>query len=58
MMARLNALGASAHRHPAYKCAVTLLNATFRKAKLGQRFAVLEAATWVIELLERLPPVV
>jgi hypothetical protein len=29
-----------------------LLNATFRKASLAQRVAVLQAASWLIDLLE------
>jgi hypothetical protein len=32
-----------------------LLNDTFRKSKLAQRLAVLQAAAWLIDILERLP---
>jgi hypothetical protein len=54
LVARLRDLGDKAERHPGYKRALTLLNDTFRKSKLGQRLAVLEAATWLIDLLEKL----
>jgi hypothetical protein len=54
LVARLSALGEAAHRHPGYKRALTLLNVTFRRAKLAQRLAILQAATWLIDLLEKL----
>jgi hypothetical protein len=54
LVARLTALSESGQRHPGYKRAFTLLNATFRKAKLAQRLAILEAASWLIDLLEKL----
>jgi hypothetical protein len=54
LIARLHTLGGNAQSHPAYKRALTLLNDTFRKAKLAQRLAVLQAATWLIDVLERL----
>ena len=54
LVARLRTLGEKAERHPGYKRALTLLNDTFRKSKLAQRLAVLEAATWLIDLLEKL----
>jgi hypothetical protein len=54
LIARLSALGDSARRHPGYRRALTLLNATFRRAKLAQRLAILEAASWLIDLLEKL----
>jgi hypothetical protein len=31
-----------------------LLNDTFRKSKLAQRLAILQAAAWLIEILEKL----
>lgn len=52
LITRLNALGDKAQTHPGYKRALTLLNATFRKASLAQRLAVLQAASWLIDLLE------
>jgi hypothetical protein len=54
LVARLRALGEGTKAHPGYKRALTLLNDTFRKSKLAQRLAVLQAAAWLIEILERL----
>ena len=54
LIGRLTTLGDAARRHPAYKRALTLLNATFRRAKLGQRLAILHAAAWLIDILEKL----
>jgi hypothetical protein len=54
LIARLSALGETAQRHPGYRRALTLLNVTFRRAKLAQRLAILQAATWLIDLLEKL----
>jgi len=52
LIARLESLGDKATVHPGHKRALTLLNATFRKASLAQRVAVLQAASWLIDLLE------
>ena len=46
-------LGEKAEAHPAHGRARTLLNTTFRKATLVQRAAVLEAAEWLITVLDR-----
>jgi len=51
--ARLALLGQKASPHPALRRARTLLNTTFRKASLVQRAAVLEAADWLITLIDR-----
>ena len=53
LTARLSALVEKAGPHPAVARARTLLNSTFRKADLVQRAAVLEAADWLIRLLDR-----
>jgi hypothetical protein len=53
LMARLAALGERAASHPGHGRARTLLNSTFRKASLVQRAAVLEAADWLITVLDR-----
>ena len=53
LMARLAALGEKARENPAHGRARTLLNQTFRKASLVQRAAILEAADWLIALLDR-----
>ncbi|MBS0532810.1 MAG: hypothetical protein JSR72_02020 [Proteobacteria bacterium] len=54
LIGRLNNLGDGARAHPGYKRALKLLNETFRKSKLAQRLAVLQAAAWLIDVLERL----
>lgn len=53
LMDRLTTLGEKAAAHPAHGRARTLLNATFRKATLVQRAAILEAAEWLITVLDR-----
>ena len=53
LIARLAALGEAARTHPGYKRSLRLLNDTFRKGKLAQRLAILEAAAWLIDLLEK-----
>jgi len=58
LVARLAALDQSARSHPGYKRALTLLNNTFRKEKLSQRLAVLQAAAWLIAILEKLATLV
>jgi hypothetical protein len=54
LVARLTTLDHNARNHPGYKRAFTLLNNTFRKEKLPQRLAVLQAAAWLIDVLEKL----
>jgi hypothetical protein len=54
LVERLRALGGDAQKHPGHKRALTLLNDTFRKSKLAQRLAVLQAATWLIDILEKI----
>ncbi len=54
LLERLNRINASAKAHPGYKRALKLLNETFRNAKLAQRLAVLNAASWLIGILEQL----
>ena len=53
MLARLEGLGERARQNPGYARARTLLNATFRKAKLVQRAAILQAADWLIGIIDR-----
>ena len=53
LTARLAALGERGERHPGHARARTLLNTQFRKATLAQRVAVLEAANWLIMLIDR-----
>jgi hypothetical protein len=54
LVARLTLLSEAGQRHPGYRRAFTLLNATFRRSKLAQRLAVLQAAAWLIDILEKL----
>jgi len=54
LSARLHLLGEAAQRHPGYKRALKLLNNIYRKEKLAQRLAVLQAAAWLIDILEKL----
>jgi hypothetical protein len=54
LLARLSTMGDSAKQHPGYRRALTLLNASFRRASVAQRVAVLQAAEWLIEVLERM----
>ena len=54
LIGRLARLGEAARGHPAYKRSLTLLNDIFRRGRLAQRLAVLEAASWLIDLLEKL----
>ena len=51
---RLQTLGDPARQHAAYKRALKLLNEIYRKEKLAQRLAVLNAAAWLIDVLENL----
>jgi hypothetical protein len=53
LVARLGTLGEASRRHPGYRRALRLLNETFRKEKLAQRLAVLQAAAWLIDVLEK-----
>jgi hypothetical protein len=54
LLARLSSLGDEAKRHPGYRRALTLLNASFRRASVAQRVAILQAAEWLIQVLERM----
>lgn len=54
LVERLSRLGEAAQRHPGYRRALTLLNETFRREKVAQRLAVLQAAAWLIDILEKL----
>lgn len=50
---RLAAIDKS-HVLPARKQALKLLNETYRKSSLAQRFGVLQAASWMLDVIERL----
>jgi cell division protein FtsB len=53
LVERLTALGEGARLHAGYRHSLRLLNDTFRKASLTQRLAVLQAAAWLIDVLEK-----
>ena len=54
LIARVRALGSVGVSHPGHKRALTLLTVTFRKASIAERAAILQAAAWLIDVLERL----
>jgi hypothetical protein len=51
-LARLERLGDFGKSHPAYPRVRKLLTNVFRKATIAQRAAVLQAADWMIRLIE------
>jgi len=53
LVARLRMIGSVSPQHPGYKRALTLLNDTFRRSKVAQRLAILQAAAWLIDVLEQ-----
>jgi hypothetical protein len=53
LIARVAELAKRGSPHPALGRARTLLNTSFRKASLVQRAAVLEAADWLIMMIDR-----
>jgi predicted RNA polymerase sigma factor len=54
ILQRLAGLSEAARAHPAYRRAMTLVNQTFRKTSVAQRLATLQAAGWLIDVLENL----
>lgn len=52
LIARLDGLGEYGRTHPSARKAMVLLNHTFRKASIVQRVAILQAADWLISLIE------
>ncbi len=52
LIARLDGLGEYGRTHPSAGKAMVLLNRTFRKASVVQRVAILQAADWLISLIE------
>ena len=54
LTARLAGLGEGAKQYPAYKSALALLNKTFRKESLARRASILQAAAWLIDVLEQM----
>ena len=58
ILQRLAGLNDAARAHPAYRRALMLVNQTFRKASVAQRLATLQAAEWLINVLENLTTLV
>ena len=56
LLDRLGRLHADARSRPGYRTALRLLNPMFRKANLATRAALLQAASFMIEVLEMTPP--
>jgi hypothetical protein len=56
LLARLDRHMKVASAHPSAKRARKLLNDTFRGASVAQRAAILQAAEWLIALIEMTPP--
>lgn len=52
LIVRLNRLGELGRTHPSFNKAQILLNRTFRNATIVQRAAILQAANWLIGLIE------
>jgi hypothetical protein len=53
MLGRLRLLGQFSRGHPSFKRAQALLNESFRRAPLAQRLAILQAADWLLNLIEQ-----
>jgi hypothetical protein len=55
LLRRLSYLHSGAKLLPGYRSAHTLLNSRFRRANLATRLALLQAAHFMVEVLERIP---
>ena len=55
LLQRLDNLDHAAKSSRGYRSTVTLLNQKYRKASLAARLGILQAATFMIEVLEMLP---
>src|SRR5262245_10775034 len=58
LITRLQALGEPARHYPGYRGARKLLNDIYHKQRVAKRLAVLDAASWLVAVLEELPPLV
>ena len=56
LLRRLTRLHDAAKLKPGYRTALNLLNPTFRRANLAARVAILQAANFMISILEMTPP--
>ena len=55
LLRRLSHLSSGAKLLPGYRSALILLNSRFRRANLATRLALLQAAQFMVEVLERIP---
>jgi len=55
LLRRLSHLSSAAKLLPGYRSALILLNSRFRRANLATRLALLQAAQFMVEVLERIP---
>ena len=55
ILARLENMPDPIKRHPAYGNVRELLGPRYVKARIVQRFAVLQSAEWLVNVLEALP---
>lgn len=55
LLRRLGHLNSGAKLLPGYRSALILLNSRFRRANLATRLALLQAAQFMVEVLERIP---
>ena len=55
LLRRLSHLNSGAKLLPGYRSALILLNSRFRRANLATRLALLQAAQFMVEVLERIP---
>jgi hypothetical protein len=53
LLEQLAEAGEQARRLPAYRSVLNLLNEKFRAGNLAERAALLHAAAWTIEVMER-----
>jgi hypothetical protein len=58
LVTRLQALGEPARHYPGYRGARKLLNDIYRKQRVAKRVAILDAASWLVAVLEDLTPLV
>jgi hypothetical protein len=56
LLLRLTRLRADVRRRPGYRTALKLLNPMFRRANLAARVTILQAANFMVDILEMTPP--
>jgi hypothetical protein len=56
LITRLQSLGEPARHYPGYRGALKLLNHVYRRQRVAKRLAVLDAASWLVSVLEELAP--